>query len=190
MHIQWATNQEVSKLLGTPLGLSISSSQIDNALLQRLDKKFNYWSQAKINSAGRAIIANAVLVSSLLYFLAIWGGSKQGIQKAISKIRNYMWIGSPSLTRSRVAWTTCCLPKKVGGLGLINPLDAMTSFMVKWIVKACKPGTTNLKAIIRHRLANYQSYKGEKWDASPQWFLQPHHQAKFGSTVWKCTALA
>lgn len=103
---------------------------IDGFLQQRIDKKLEYWTKTKINSAGRAFIANGILVSSPLYFLAIWGGSMKGVKKVVGKIRNYLWSGSTNPSRTRVSWINCCRTKNEGGLGLINPMEAMNALMV------------------------------------------------------------
>lgn len=99
-------------------------------------------------------------------------------------------MGTSNRARSRVSWVNCCRAKKDGGLGLVNPLEAMMAMHTKWVLKACEPGESNLKTLIRFRLVNYQPYKGGRWGASLRWFIQKGHQAKFGSGVWKRTAIA
>lgn len=40
----------------------------------------------------------------LLYYLGIWGGTKDGVTKVASKIRNFFWSGTAQRTRARTAW--------------------------------------------------------------------------------------
>jgi hypothetical protein len=86
---EWANGQDVSKLLGAPFGIDS-----DNFLRAKLEKKLTYWVTVKLNLAGREIIANSVLVSTLFYFLAIWGGTVDGIKCITGMIRNFYWAGS------------------------------------------------------------------------------------------------
>jgi hypothetical protein len=60
----------------------------------------------------------------MLYFLAIWGGTKTGLNKILSKVRNFFWSGSVSRTRARVAWRTICQYKEDGGLNMIDHVEA------------------------------------------------------------------
>jgi hypothetical protein len=40
--IQWAGAGKVSKLLGSPFGLTLSSSDVDQFLIDRTDRKLHY----------------------------------------------------------------------------------------------------------------------------------------------------
>ena len=77
--IAWADNDNVSKLLGAPFGLSLSLANVDDFLYEKLAKKLTYWSSTKINPTGRGVVANIVLLSTMFLFLSIWGGTKKGI---------------------------------------------------------------------------------------------------------------
>jgi hypothetical protein len=71
----WALLNELSKLLDTPFGLKISTLEVDKFLYQKLQKKKDYWSGTHLSLAGRSVIVNSVLLSTLWYFICIWGGS-------------------------------------------------------------------------------------------------------------------
>jgi hypothetical protein len=90
-----------------------------------------YWTLQRLNAAGREVVTNSILISSMLYFLAIWCGTKAGIARATSKVRNFFWSGSVTRTRARVSWKQCCLRREDGGLNLIDPHDAVTALMAK-----------------------------------------------------------
>jgi hypothetical protein len=100
---QWAEAGDVSKLLGAPFGLTLSTQDVDSFLVDKIEAKLKYWATTKLNFAGREVIVNGVLISSLLYFLGIWGGTKAGISRVTSKIRNYYWCGGLHRTRARTA---------------------------------------------------------------------------------------
>jgi hypothetical protein len=181
---QWAREEDVSKLLGTAFGLSLSTGQIDQFLIDRTEQKINLWANVRLNSTGRAVIANGVLVSATLYFLSIWAGSKASIRKVISKIRNYLFAGTSQPARARVAWQVVCSQKKDGGLNIVNPAEAVEALMSKWIISACEPGSSNFKLLLRHRLSGYQPYAQGQWARSLEWFSQHNHKASSGSRIW------
>ena len=89
----------------------------------------------KLLLAGRIIICNQMLLSTLWFFITVGGGSNKILGKIRGAIRNYLWSGKEQLTRTRVSWKECCVIKKYGGLGLVDPEDAKTSLLCKWIVK-------------------------------------------------------
>jgi hypothetical protein len=57
--------------------------------------------------------------------------------------------------------------------------------MCKWVVTALEPGSSNLKNLLRFKLARYQPYPGNNWTPSLQWFSLPNHAARAGSKVWE-----
>jgi hypothetical protein len=90
----WEENKDVSKLLGTTFGLSLSTCNIDDFLPDRIHNSLGYWSATKINSTGHGTIVNSILLSSTFYFTSIWGGTKKGVAKVKSVVTNYFWFGS------------------------------------------------------------------------------------------------
>jgi hypothetical protein len=51
--------------------LTLSSSDVNQFLADKVDKKLLYWTSQRLNAAGREVIANSVLISSMLYFVAL-----------------------------------------------------------------------------------------------------------------------
>jgi hypothetical protein len=70
-------------------------------------------------------------MSSLWYFIAVWAGSKKVLGRIKILLRNYFWSGSENTARARVNWDDCTMPKKVGGLSLTLPENAMKALMSK-----------------------------------------------------------
>ena len=102
----------MSKLLGTPFGLNLNVKDVDNFLYRKIARKLDYWSTMKLSLAGQAIICNQVLLSTLWFFITVWGGSNKILRKIRGAIRNYLWSGKEQLTRTRINWRECCLKKK------------------------------------------------------------------------------
>jgi hypothetical protein len=68
---QWVSKDNVSKLLGTPFGITLATEAVNQFLLDRTDKKLQHWTAQKLNSTGRSVIYNDILTSATMYFLAI-----------------------------------------------------------------------------------------------------------------------
>jgi hypothetical protein len=83
---QWVDSQDISKLLGPPFGLDISIEDTDRFFTTRIEKQLVYWCSQRLNVVGREVIMNSVLISSLLYFLAIWGGSPSRMKRITAKV--------------------------------------------------------------------------------------------------------
>jgi hypothetical protein len=152
---QWAESQDISKLLGAPFGLNMATADTYQFLASKIDRKLVYWCSVKLNTAGREVVVNNILISAMLYFLAIWGGSTRGVKKITAKVRNFYWSCTPTTARARVAWQVCCLKRSDGGLNLIDPNETVLALMTKWIVATCEPGMSNFKALMRFRLSHY-----------------------------------
>lgn len=71
---QWAEDGDLSKLLDTPFGLNLNTPDIDHFLYQKNSKKLDYWSTMKFVLAGRVVICNQMLLSTLWFFYHRVGG--------------------------------------------------------------------------------------------------------------------
>ena len=69
-------------------------------------------------------------------------------------------------------------------MGLVDPKTAKTSVLFKWIVKAMKPGESNLQLMLRYRLAMFNPQRGKSWGLSLDWFTSKQHIGFAGSRVW------
>ena len=159
----WANEVDLSKLLGTPFGLNLNIRDVDDFLYRKISKKLDYWSTMRLSLAGRVVICNQVILSTLWFFVTVWGGSNKVLSNFRGAIRNYLWSGKEQLTRTRVSWWECCLKKKKGGLGLVDPESAKISLLCKWVIKTLEPGESNLQLMLRYRLARFNPQRGRSW---------------------------
>jgi hypothetical protein len=167
--VTWAEPNSVSKLLGAPFGLSLSTDDVNSFLFVRLCKKLSYWVTVHINPIGRGVIVNSVLNSST-FSLSIWGGNNLGVKKVKSALLNYLASGKSQRARARVNWIQCCQTRINGGLNIIHPEDAVVALMGKWLVKAMEPGQSNLHLMLHYKLSLYQPYAGGRWQPSLEFF--------------------
>lgn len=186
----WTEDNDLNKLLGVVFGMNPSTADANSFLKTRIDKALSYWSTVKMIAFGRATIINGILLSGLWYFLAVWGGTKAGIAKVRGQLATFLWSGDTYKYRATVSWLTCCQPRASGWLNLVNPEDAVTALMVKWIHKAGEPLATNLHLMIRYRLACYQPHRQGRWLPSMDFFTLHGHQTHRGSKIWNRVAAA
>ena len=66
----------------------------------------------------------------------------------------------------------------------MDPEEAKTSLLCKWIVKAMEPGESNLQIVLRYRLARFNPQRGQSWGVDLKWFTSKQHQGYSGSKVW------
>jgi hypothetical protein len=182
--VSWADGNGMSKLLGAPFGISLSTADVDDFLLEKLTKKLTHWRTSKINTTGQSTVVNSILLSSLFYFISIWEGTNQGIKRIKSAVMNYMAAGTMQRAWIWVSWIQCCQSKEAGGLNIINPEDAVVSLMEKWIIKAMEPGNSNLHLLLQFRLGSYQPFSNGNWQPSLEYFTRQGHQTRRGSIVW------
>lgn len=161
------------------------TAQDTNAFLHdRVTKKLNYSCTARINSTGRGVIVNSVLLSSFIFFTSLWGGIAAGVDKATAAVKNYMWFDALRRARTKVSWTQCYMSKDREGINMVSPKDALVALMTKWILKTCEPGVSNLHELLRYRLSHFQPYQQGRWSLSLKYFTLSKFQAKQGSNVW------
>jgi hypothetical protein len=51
---------------------------------------------------------------------------------------------------------------------MIDPVEATSALMTKWIISALEPGESNFKSIICFRLWQFQPYTGGAWCLSAE----------------------
>ncbi len=113
----------------------------------------------KLSLEDKAAIYNQVLISTLWFYIIVWGGSYKILNKIKRDNQNYLWLGEEKFIQTRVSWNECCLKKKYGELGLIDPKMAKTNLLIKWIVKAMEPGDSNFQLILRYSISRYSPQK-------------------------------
>ena len=57
---------------------------------------------------------------------------------------NYYWIGKET---TMFLWGDCCTCKKIGGLKLVDPKEAMTMFLTNWMIYAIKPNNSQCASV-------------------------------------------
>ena len=138
----------------------------------------------KLSLAMWTVICNQILLSTLWYFVTVWGGSNKIIRMSRGAIRNYLWSGKDQFICTRDSWKECYIKQKKSILWLVNPNIAEANLMCKWIVRAMKLGKSNFQLMLSYRLARLNPQEVKKWGVSIDWFSNKIHQGILGSEIW------
>ena len=106
-------------------------------VLHCIRRKLCHWSSRHLSLAGRALVANQVILASVWYIASCWM-LHTGIMHQLRRlVRNFLWGGSDGShdTRARVRWDTIILPSAEGGLGIIDPEIQSRALLSKLIIR-------------------------------------------------------
>ena len=68
----WIPHGQPIRYLGCRVGLGLNAEDMIAPLLLRLRNKLIYWNKEKLSLAGRVVVANSVLLSSIWYIASTW----------------------------------------------------------------------------------------------------------------------
>ena len=167
----WIPKGQSIRYLGCRVGLELKAKEVAPLLL-RLRNKLIYWNKEKLSLAGRIVVANSVLLSSIWYIASTWLFSRTIMLKVQRIIRNFIW-GNNSSNNSiaKVAWTVLIQPKRKGGLGLIDPFMQSKALLSKHVVRSLLPGEELWKKLWIRHLHNVKPSIGGQWKDSLRWFF-------------------
>jgi hypothetical protein len=122
--------------LGLPLGTTRPKIEDFLPLVQRVERRLISTS-AFLSQAGKLEMVNSVLTSTVIYQCCTLKLHK-GVVDQIDKYRKHcLWRGSDVNSRKppKAAWPCVCLPKKEGGLGVLNLHTHNDSLLMKFLHK-------------------------------------------------------
>ena len=133
--LKWLVKGEVTRYLGYPFGIDISQKDKDAKMMQQIRKHLIRWSANKLSLAGRIMVSNQVVLSSIWYLASRTDFSGKSLKLARAAVRNYMWSGKlDSRARARVKWNTVVLPIVRGGVKILDPEWQASALLVKLLI--------------------------------------------------------
>ena len=152
--LKWLKPGEVTRYLGHPFGYRIPQKEKDGKMLSQIRKHLFKWSSQKLSLAGRIMIANQVVLSSIWYLASCTDLSSVALKQARAMVRNYMWSGhGEANTRARVKWDTAVLPIVRGGIKIMDPQWQTSALLVKLLIRGLSVGYEPWKVLVRYRVA-------------------------------------
>ena len=160
----WIPKGQSIRYLGCRVGLGLKVDDMIAPLLLRLRNKLIYWNKEKLSLAGRVVVANSVLLSSIWYIASTWLFSRSIMLKVQRLVRNFIW-GNDTVhnTIAKVAWSVLIQPKHKGGLGLIDPFMQSKALLVKHVVRCLLPGQELWKKLWMCHLYKFKPSIGGQW---------------------------
>ena len=184
--MKWLQPGEVTRYLGYPFGIQLTQNEKDNKMLGQVRKHLQRWAGNRLSVAGRIMITNQVILSSIWYFASCMDFSSQAINLVRATVRNYIWSGKrESNTRARVKWATAILPIVRGGVKILDPQWQTSAILVKLLVRGLSVGYEPWKTLVRHRVAQTKQSRTGKWLANASWIMNNRRIVKQGSTMWQ-----
>lgn len=184
--LKWLLPGEVTRYLGYPFGLNIPQREKDGKMLGQIRKHLSKWANKPLSLAGRIMIANQVVLSSIWYFASCTDYSGKALKLAKATVRNYIWSGrEESCARAKVKWDIAVLPIVRGGIKILDPQWQASALLIKLLTRGLSVGYEPWKTLIRFRVAQTQQSRRGKWPPSSNWIMNSRNLVKTGSTIWQ-----
>lgn len=109
------------RYLGVPLTASRLTVANCQSLIEKIMSRMNSWTAKYLTLAGRLLLIKVVLVGVQMYWSQIFPIPLTVINEMERLCRTYLWSGKATGRYvASVSWEEVCLPRKEGGLGMIN----------------------------------------------------------------------
>lgn len=162
---KWIQLGEVFKFLGIPFAFQASPTLLWANVVQKIEKKLDYWFTKKLSLASKFQICSKVLSATHIYYSSCWVPSKNCYKKFERLLKDFLWSNSHEKRGfHQVAWEHCCLPRASGGMGMPDCNRQGIALCAKWVVRAISRNEA-WKVLICHFLSigtlfNRQGWKG------------------------------
>ena len=184
--LKWLKDGEVARYLGYPFGLHIPQQEKDGKMLGQIRKHLHRWAGNKLSLAGRIMVANQVILSSIWYLASCTDLSGNALKLARATVGNYIWSGKEqSCARARVKWATAVLPIVSGGIKILDPQWQSSALLTKLLVRGLSVGYEPWKALVRYRVSQTKQSRRGHWPAHANWIMNSTKLIPQGSSMWQ-----
>jgi hypothetical protein len=184
--MKWLAPGEVTRYLGYPFGHNIPQKEKDGKMLSQIRKHLSKWTHLPLSLAGRIMIANQVVLSSIWYFASCTDYTGKALRIAKATVRNYIWSGKKeSNARAKVRWDTVVLPIVRGGIKVLDPQWQSSALLIKLLIRGLSVGYEPWKALVRFRVAQTKQARRGSWPPHSNWIMNARHLVNQGSSMWQ-----
>jgi exonuclease III len=118
------------RYLGYPLSLrSKHQNQFVEKIIAKMSESITQLKTRNLSMIGKALVMNSLVTSKLWHLIRIVPLNKDHIQRIHGMMRSYLWESG----RASLAWDVVCLPRKLGGLGVISAEHQGKALLIRHI---------------------------------------------------------
>ncbi|KAJ1693012.1 hypothetical protein LUZ63_009710 [Rhynchospora breviuscula] len=123
--------------LGLPLSIRRLKKIHYKPLIDAFKRKLDGWKAKYLSSAGRLTLVKSVLSALPLHYMQVLNLPTWLIKHLDGIRRRFFWKGKDKCLGGHclVNWKRCCLPKKAGGLGILDLALQNQALLIKWLWK-------------------------------------------------------
>ena len=104
------------KVLGVAISNSDDCSGYWNQIIKKLKSTLTIWSGRDLSFEGKIHIIKSIGISTIMYAIEMKHIEEPYIKEINKLLWNFLWSGKKYMVKREI----CCLPKSLGGLGMIN----------------------------------------------------------------------
>lgn len=177
---------EVTRYLGYSFDLHIPQKEKDGKMLSQIRKHLAKWANHPLSLAGRIMVSNKVILSSIWYQASCIDLTGKALKIAKATVRNYIWSGKKeSFARARVKWDTTVLPIVRGGIKILDPQWQSSALLIKLLIRGLSVGYEPWKVLVRFRVAQTKQSRRGRWPPHSNWIMNSRHPVRQGSSMWQ-----
>ena len=122
-----------SRYLGLLLRAPFKSVAVWDVIKERFRKKLAMWKKQYISKGGRLILIRSTLSNMPICFMSLFSMPRQVMLRLENIQRDFLWNGGALVQKPHlVKWSTVCLEKRKGGLGVRNFSLMNLALLSKW----------------------------------------------------------
>ena len=123
---------ETERYLGINIGHNFDPVPMWDKLLESMPNRPEYWASFGISAFGRVLLLNACLLSTIWYLAHHARIPNKQLKKIEQVVDNYFRRGKRA---NSIRKSKRYLPKKLGGLGLLDIKQQVNNLLGKWVIK-------------------------------------------------------
>ncbi|KAJ4789773.1 RNA-directed DNA polymerase (reverse transcriptase)-related family protein [Rhynchospora pubera] len=158
--------------LGLPLTTNRPTRDVYHQLIEKIERKLAGWKNKLLSRAGRLTLVTSVMTSIPIFFMSVFK-LPSWVIKTIDKLRrNFLWGRSPGAATGipLLAWDRVCLPKPLGGMGVLNLKPLNISLLLKWLWRLFDVQNSQWAVLTRSMLASRSHTSPLTWTARGSFF--------------------
>ena len=161
--------------LGLPLGAKHKAVGVWDSIEERFRKRLASWKIQYISKGGRATLIRSTLSSLPIYYLSLFRMPQKVCARLENIQRQFLWGGSDQDRKiALVRWTTVCMAKNKGGIGIKSFSKMNKALLSKWSWRFAKERNSLWRKVICSKFG--ESCGG--WHTSDI-------KGGYGSSLWK-----